>query len=131
MKNKLSVALLLGITVSMTSCASMFTGTKDKISFTSSPEGVKVFHKGIEKCTTPCVAEIPRSLSKQMVTFEKEGYNSKEVKLTKTFNPVTLLNILFGGAIGVGIDAATGSLTKYSPKNYNVELSAAQQETVQ
>lgn len=122
MKNKLSVVLLIGITLSATSCASIITGTKDKITFNSTPEGAKVIHKGIEKCTTPCTAEIPRSLSKQMVTFEKEGYNSKELKLTKTFNPVTLLNILLGGAIGVGIDAATGSLTKYSPKEYKVEL---------
>lgn len=124
MKNKLSIVLLLGITLSTTSCASIFTGTKDKISFTSTPEGAKVFHKGTEKCTTPCTVEIPRSLSKQVVTFEKEGFASKEVKLTKTFNPVTLLNILLGGAIGVGIDAATGSLTKYSPKAYTVELEA-------
>jgi hypothetical protein len=122
MKNKLSVVLLMGITLSATSCASIITGTKDKITFNSTPEGAKVFHKGIEKCTTPCTAEIPRSLSKQMVTFEKEGYTNKEVKLTKTFNPVTLINILLGGAIGVGIDAATGSLTKYSPKEYKVEL---------
>lgn len=113
---------MIGITLSATSCASIITGTKDKITFNSTPEGAKVIHKGIEKCTTPCTTEIPRSLSKQMVTFEKEGYNSKEVKLTKTFNPVTLLNILLGGAIGVGIDAATGSLTKYSPKEYKVEL---------
>jgi hypothetical protein len=122
MKNKLSVVLLAGIALSVTSCASILTGTKDKITFNSTPEGAKVFHKGIEKCTTPCTAEIPRSLSKQMVTFEKEGYNNKEVKLTKTFNPVTLVNILLGGAIGVGIDAATGSLTKYSPKAYQIEL---------
>ncbi len=122
MKNKLSVVLLMGITLSATSCASIITGTKDKITFNSTPEGAKVFHKGIEKCTTPCTAEVPRSLSKQIVTFEKEGYNSKEVKLTKTFNPVTLVNILLGGAIGVGIDAATGSLTKYSPKAYQIEL---------
>ncbi|AZA86133.1 PEGA domain-containing protein [Chryseobacterium shandongense] len=122
MKNKLSVVLLMGITLSATSCASIITGTKDKITFNSTPEGAKVFHKGIEKCTTPCTAEIPRSLSKQMVTFEKEGYTNKEVKLTKTFNTVTLINILLGGAIGVGIDAATGSLTKYSPKEYKVEL---------
>lgn len=122
MKNKLSVALLAGIALSATSCASILTGTKDRITFNSTPEGAKVFHKGIEKCTTPCTAEIPRSLSKQMVTFEKEGFNNKEVKLTKTFNPVSLVNILLGGAIGVGIDAATGSLTKYSPKEYNVEL---------
>lgn len=122
MKNKLSVVLLAGIALSVTSCASILTGTKDKITFNSTPEGAKVFHKGIEKCTTPCTAEIPRSLSKQMVTFEKEGFNTKEVKLTKTFNPVTLVNILLGGAIGVGIDAATGSLTKYSPKAYQIEL---------
>lgn len=122
MKNKLSVVLLMGITLSATSCASIITGTKDRITFNSTPEGAKVFHKGIEKCTTPCTAEIPRSLSKQMVTFEKEGYTNKEVKLTKTFNPVTLVNILLGGAIGVGIDAATGSLTKYSPKAYQIEL---------
>lgn len=124
MKNKLSIVLLAGITLSTTSCATIFTGTKDSISFTSNPEGAKVFHKGIEKCTTPCTAEIPRSLSKQTVTFEKEGYNKKEVKLIKTFNAVTLLNILLGGAIGVGIDAASGSLTKYSPKAYTVELEA-------
>ncbi|AZA83119.1 PEGA domain-containing protein [Chryseobacterium lactis] len=124
MKNNLSIVLLVGAMFSVTSCATIFTGSKDKISFNSSPEGAKVFHKGIEKCITPCTAEIPRSLSKQMVTFEKEGFNNKEVKLTKTFNPVTLLNILFGGAIGVGIDAATGSLTKYSPKKYEVELEA-------
>ena len=114
----------MGIALSATSCASMFTGTKDKITFNSSPEGAKVFHKGVEKCMTPCTAEISRSLSKQTVTFEKEGFNNKEVKLTKTFNPVTLLNILLGGAIGIGIDAATGSLTKYSPKKYDVELEA-------
>lgn len=117
--------ILLGITLSTTSCATIITGTKDKITFNSTPEGAKVLHKGVEKCTTPCTAEIFRSLSKQMVTFEKEGYVNKEVKLTKNFNAVTLVNILIGGAIGVGIDAATGSLTKYSPKTYNVELEEA------
>lgn len=124
MKNKLSIVLLAGITLSTTSCATIFTGTKDSISFTSNPEGAKVFHKGIEKCVTPCTLETQRSLSKQTVTFEKEGFASKEVKLTKNFNAVTLLNILFGGAIGVGIDAASGSLTKYSPKAYTAELEA-------
>lgn len=122
MKNRVPLLLSFAIFLSFTSCASMFTGTKDKISFTSQPEGAKVFHKGVEKCVTPCTAEIKRSLAKQVVVFEKEGYANKEVKLTKTFNPVTLLNILVGGAIGIGIDAATGSLTKYSPKAYTVEL---------
>jgi hypothetical protein len=124
MKNKLSIVLLLGITLSTTSCATIITGTKDKITFNSTPEGAKVLHKGIEKCTTPCTVPISRGLGKQMVTFEKEGYESKEVKLTKNFNAVTLVNILIGGIIGIGIDTATGSITKYSPKVYTVELEA-------
>lgn len=124
MKNKLSIVLSLSIALSTTSCATIFTGTRDPITFSSNPEGAKVFHKGIEKCTTPCTVKIPRSLSKQTVSFEKEGFEKKEVKLTKNFNAVTLLNIILGGAIGVGIDAATGSLTKYSPKKYDVELEA-------
>lgn len=124
MKKQLLTTLLTGILLSATSCATIITGTKDKITFNSTPEGAKVMHKGVEKCTTPCTAEIPRSLGKQMVTFEKEGFNSKEVKLTKTFNPVTLVNILLGGIIGLGIDTATGSITKYSPKEYKVELEA-------
>lgn len=124
MRKNLSIVLLSCVALSATSCASILTGTKDKISFTSQPEGAKVMHKRIEKCTTPCTAEINRSLGKQVVIFQKEGFISKEVKLTKTFNPVTLLNILLGGVIGVGIDAATGSLTKYSPKAYTAELEA-------
>lgn len=122
MKRTLSIVLGISIVLSTTSCATIFTGTKDSITFTTTPEGAKVIHKGVEKCLTPCTAEIPRGLGKQMVMFQKEGFQSKEVKLTKTFNPVTLLNILLGGAIGVGIDAATGSLTKYSPKSYTVDL---------
>lgn len=122
MKQILPYGLVLTMALSTTSCATIFTGTSDKISFTSSPEGAKVLHKGIEKCTTPCEVKIPRSLSKQMVTFEKDGYASQEIKLKKTFNAVSLLNILLGGAIGVGIDAATGSLTKYSPKAVTAEL---------
>jgi len=122
MKRTLSIILVSSIALSTTSCASIITGTKDKISFTSTPEGAKVLHKGVEKCITPCTAEIPRSLSKQTVIFEKEGFANKEIKLTKNFNAVSLVNILIGGVIGVGIDAATGSLTKYSPKEYAVEL---------
>lgn len=122
MKRILSFVLGLSIVLSTTSCATIFTGTKDSITFTTTPEGAKVIHKGVEKCLTPFTAEIPRGLGKQMVMFQKEGFETKEVKLTKTFNPVTLLNILLGGAIGVGIDAATGSLTKYSPKSYTVDL---------
>ena len=54
MKNLIKTAVVLISTLSLTSCATILTGTSDKITFNSSPEGAKVLDAGIEKCTTPC-----------------------------------------------------------------------------
>lgn len=123
MKKTLSLATLVALSLSLTSCATILTGTKDSISFTSMPQGATVVHKGIEKCTTPCTVEMGRSLGKQTVELKYDGYETKELKLEKTFNPVTLVNILVGGLIGFGIDLGTGSFLKYDAKAYNAELS--------
>lgn len=126
MKKTLSYALLAITALSMTSCATIFTGTKDSITFNSKPEGAKVVFQGVEKCVTPCSVNLDRSLGKRFVELKKEGYETKELKLEKSFNPVTLVNILFGGVIGFGIDLGTGSFTKYDPKTYDTELTPKQ-----
>jgi len=128
MKKTLSIGMAVLLTASLTSCATIFTGTKDSITFNSKPEGAKVVHKGVEKCTTPCTVEFPRSLSKQQVELKLDGFQTKEFKLDNKFNGVTLANILFGGLIGFGIDLATGSFIKYDTKAYNVEMEAKAQE---
>ena len=110
----LSLALLVGA-LSLSSCATIFTGTKDSITFDSTPEGAKVIQKGIEKCITPCTIDVPRSLSKQMVeikkALQKQGFFG-------------IANILFGGIIGFGIDLGTGAFVKYDQKSHHVELTA-------
>ena len=122
MKRILSTSLLAFVIFSTTSCATIFTGTKDSITFNSKPDGAKVVFKGVEKCVTPCTTEISRSLGKQMIEIKKDGFESKEFKLEKNFNAVSLVNLLFGGIIGFGVDLATGSFVKYDPKAYSVDL---------
>lgn len=122
MKKIFTVACALSVVLSTTSCATIFTGTKDSITFNSKPEGAKVVLQNVEKCVTPCTTEIPRTLGKRTVEIKKEGFETKELKLEKNFNAVTLVNLLFGGVIGFGIDLATGSFLKYDPKTYMVEL---------
>jgi len=124
MKKTMNYAMIMVASLSMTSCATIFTGSKDSITFNSQPEGAKVVFQGTEKCVTPCTAEFQRSLGKRFVEIKKEGYETKELKLEKSFNPVTLLNLLFGGIIGFGIDLGTGAFVKYDPKVYNTELTA-------
>lgn len=116
---KFSSALLIGA-ISLSSCATIFTGTSDSITFNSKPEGAKVFEAGIEKCTTPCTYKVSRSLSQKNIELKKDGYENKVFTLDSKFNAVSILN--FFGVLGWGIDAATGSLKKYDTKAYNIEL---------
>lgn len=104
-----------------TSCATMFTGTKDTIYFESEPAGARVLIDGIEVCKTPCSASVKRSLNSKRVEFRLDNYKTRILTLENEFNTVGVLNI-FTGCIGFAIDLATGSFMKYDRRAYNVEL---------
>ena len=103
----------------MTSCATIFTGTKDTIRFDSNPQGAKIYIDGIEVCKTPCTTQIKRTLSAKFVQ-KLDEYETRVVTLDREFNPVSIINL--GSLLGWAIDAATGSLMKYDRKAYNIEL---------
>jgi hypothetical protein len=99
------------------SCATMFSGAKQTVSFRSEPSGATVKVKGQEVCATPCQADIKRA-SEQHVTFSKDGYQAKEVVLSGSFNTKTLWSLLlvppFGTLISYAIDYSTGAAWKYN-----------------
>jgi len=104
----------------LTSCATIFTGTSDKIYFESSPKKAKVMVNGIEKCKTPCTTAIKRSMNPETVTLQLEGYDTRSIQLEQSMNAVSFLNLL--NILGWGIDAATGAMKKYDPKTYVLDL---------
>ncbi len=116
------IALLAVCGLSFVSCATILTGTNDKIAFTSEPSGAKVFYKGQEKCTTPCVTTLNKSLSSVNVEYRLADYPAKNVMLERKFNGVTILNVLLGGIIGIGVDVATGSVMNYTDNSYFVDF---------
>ena len=113
-------ALCVITALSLTSCATIFTGTKDTISFNTNPDGAQVLVGGIERCTTPCSVPLPRTLSDKTVQLTKEGYEARTIQLDQKFNSVSILNLF--GLVGWAVDAATGSLKKYDTKAYNIDL---------
>lgn len=112
--------LIIVASLSLSSCATIFTGTKDQISFKTNPSGAKVMIDGLEVCTTPCTTKVARTLSNKNVEFKLDGYDTKIIALDKKFNAVSIINLF--GIIGWGVDAATGSLMKYDRKGYDIEL---------
>ncbi len=119
MKSKLFIAVLVSSFL-MTSCATIFTGSKDTIRFNSNPTGAKVYIDGLEVCTTPCSVKVKRSLSDKMAEIKLNGYQTRIITLDKKFNVVSILNL--GGILGWAIDAATGSIMKYDRKGYDLTL---------
>lgn len=105
----------------MTSCATLFTGTKDRITFNSTPEGATIYKNGVEQCKTPCTLPVKRSLNDTDIEYKLEGYETRLITLSKEFNVVSIINL--SNIFGWGIDALTGSVMKYDTKQYDIKLS--------
>ena len=104
----------------MTGCATIFTGTKDRIAFTSTPSGATIYKDGVEICTTPCNYKVKRSLNDTEVEFKLDGYETRLITLDKEFNLVSIINL--GNLFGWGIDALSGAVMKYDRKAYDLNL---------
>lgn len=112
----LTIASLL-----MTGCATVFTGTKDRITFNSNPSGATIYKDGVEQCKTPCTVRVKRSLGDTEVEYKLDGYETRLITLDKEFNIVSVINL--GNLLGWGIDAISGAIMKYDKKTYDITLS--------
>lgn len=111
-----SCALLL-----LSGCATLFSGTEERITFYSEPSGASVIIDGIVVGTTPATVEVDRPGMEEMrVTVQLDGYDPRVFELDKEFNSASILNIFFWP--GFVVDALTGALFKYDKTTYTVDL---------
>jgi uncharacterized protein YceK len=115
------ITLLLVTILLVSSCATIFTGTKDRISFKSNPSGAIIYKDGVELCTTPCSYKIKRSINDTDLEFKLDGYQTRVITLDKQLNIVSIINL--GNLVGWGIDALSGAVMKYDRKSYDINLS--------
>ena len=118
---KKSIVAISIISLLTTSCATVFTSTKDRITFNSTPEGATIYKDGVEQCKTPCTVKVKRSLSDTEIEYKLDGYETRLITLDKEFNVVSILNL--GNLFGWGIDAISGAVMKYDKKVYDITLS--------
>ena len=85
-------ALLLIIVLMMSSCATLFTGTKEMITVTSNVDNATVKFDGINMGSTPLVTKVKKSFD-GMVSVEADGYKDERFQFQKSFQPVAILNL--------------------------------------
>ncbi len=115
---KIILASLCAIGIS--GCATIFSPSSDQISFNTTPADAKIYINGGNVGKTPLMTPVQRELSSPMVVIKKDGYETQNVPLQTKFNNTSWLNIFFWP--GFIVDAATGSLMRYSVLTYDITL---------
>jgi hypothetical protein len=119
-KSIVSTVIIVSI-LSLTGCATLFTGTSDDININSNPSGAEIKIDGITVGKTPAVLTVKRpGFSDKEVVLKLDGYEKRTFILKKSINIVAILNL--SNIIGWAIDIVTGSIYKYEPRAYEMEL---------
>lgn len=121
---KITVLLILSLTLQ--SCALVFTGVKDKVSIKAgTPENAKVYYNGSFIGEAPTSVKIPKKALKHnqaTIKIESEGYVSQEVTFDRKLRVGAFVLDCLTGFIWLIPDYATGAIYKASPKKINYNL---------
>jgi hypothetical protein len=112
-------AALVGIALAqLTGCATIVKGHSQQINVATDPPGAacELQRDGTAIATvnpTPGMATVEKSRKDLAISCRKSGYFDADGKVVSKFHPMTFGNVLFGGIIGFGIDAASGAMMEY------------------
>jgi len=117
--------LLLLVSFIFTSCATLFKGSTDDVSFSSDPTGAKVYVNGSLLGTTPFQLEL-KSKNSYTIEFKKDGFETKTVVLNNSVGGGWIVLDILGGLFPVIIDAATGNWYSLDQEHVNAVLEQQQ-----
>lgn len=119
-------SLILSGLVILSGCATVTRGSKDVLEIKTTPAGAQVqTSNGFSCSSTPCAIKMPRR-SEFVVDITRPGCKPMDVNVThKTADggaAGVAGNVLVGGIIGLGVDAATGASQDLVPNPVEVTL---------
>lgn len=99
-------------------CATVTRGTTNDIQMTSEPSGALAVTSLSQQCTTPCGIKVSRK-DEFSVVFSKPGYSDLTIGVKTQVAGSGAAgfagNLILGGVVGMGVDAATGSTLEHVP----------------
>ena len=118
MRRVLALAVLCALGSGLGGCASVTRGWNEQIQISSEPQGAEVRTSMSQACVTPCTLQVGRK-DEFSVNFSKPGYQPQTVMVTTRLAGGGAAgfagNVLVGGIIGMGVDAASGATLEHYP----------------
>lgn len=106
-----------------TGCATIMHGTSQDVGLSSTPTNAKVMVDNHELGKTPTVVKLSRK-DNHIVRMELDGYQPFEATITRSTSGWVWGNLVFGGLIGLVVDATSGGLYKLSPEQVAGQFAA-------
>ena len=113
--------LTLCVAVVIAGCATIMHGTSQEVGISSSPTGATVTVDNQAAAVTPYVAKLSRK-DKHVVHLAMPGYAPADLTLTRKTSGWVWGNIVFGGLIGLAVDAISGGLYNLTPEQLAATL---------
>lgn len=124
-----SLALLVPVALSMATsgCATIVSGTKDRVQLASHPHGayVEIRDEDDDELVwsgyLPASVELPRKRG-YVLEATLEGYEPATAFIDTELNGWFVGNLFFGGIIGAVVDLATGAMWDLDPERITFQL---------
>ena len=137
MKNIICKSVGLALLLAATGCASIVSGTNQVVSVETLTQAGPVVgascklenNKGVYYVTTPGTVTIRRSYGDMNVKCEKADLPIGLATIKSSTKAMMAGNIIFGGIIGAGVDAASGAAYDY-PTVFQIKMNDAVQNAV-
>jgi len=120
-----SAVLTVGLCLLAGGCASVIKGSTQSIAISTPPTTEATCQlsssQGNWMVVSPGVATVDKSKEDIQARCTKPGWQDAAATIPSNFEGWTIGNILLGGIIGVGVDAATGAINDY-PHTFQIPM---------
>ena len=116
-------ALLVGAAAITAGCATIMHGSEQEIAVSSQPSAATVTIDNVGMGNTPVTVRLARK-HPHTVRITLAGFQPFELNVTRHVSGWVWGNIIFGGLIGLAVDAGTGGLYELSPEQIMGQMQA-------
>lgn len=115
---KLTTSICLVWILTTTGCATITTGASQSVLVDTEPSGAICRFSRLDKeigvvNPTPGMLHVDKSIYPLAAACTKDGFYPAGGLLNSNYQPMTMGNVLFGGIIGITVDAASGAGSIY------------------
>lgn len=112
-----AIAAVAALGVAVSGCATIVNGTHETVSVNTSPvqeaQCTLTNSQGTWYVKTPGSVEVHKTKTDLDITCTHDGYSTGHLVAVSKFGAATFGNVIAGGLIGVGVDAASGANYHY------------------